>query len=273
MIESVLSNLTADADWSVMITDVNSGDVLAARHPALVLQTASVGKLFLLIEVARQFDACLLDPSQRICRTTEDLLSYPSLSDSLSQAEFALADWAQLTGMVSDNTATNVLLGQVGLDAVTATTRELGFTASGLLDRVRSERLPGMAWTLSVGTAAELSDLLARLARGEVINPAVCAHVLDWISRNVDTTLVADAFRLDPLEHAQADRHWMVVNKTGTTSVARADVGSVHTPARTLAWAVIANWASGTDPRDQVIDDMRRIGWEIRAALSDPALG
>ena len=147
---------------------------------------------------------------------------------------------------------------------LTATTEALGYSRSALLDRVRDHRGPGDAPTLSVGTAAELADLMGRLHRGEAFGPTVSATVLHWLRANTDLSMVAAAFDLDPLAHTEPDRGIRLANKTGTISTVRADVGVVEGPAATVAYAVLASWADGEDRRDAVLGDMRGIGRLIR---------
>ena len=55
------------------------------------------------------------------------------------------------------------------------------------------------------------------------------------------------------------------MNKTGTISTARADVGIVTGPDAAVAYAVLAEWDEGRDPRDQVLADMAAIGHLIRS--------
>jgi beta-lactamase class A len=170
-----------------------------------------------------------------------------------------------LVGAVSDNLATSVLLRLVGVPAVAVTTRALGYRDSAVLDRVRDDRGPQHQPTLSVGTAAELADLMRRLHQGHVMDPEVSRTVRSWLAANTDLSMVSSAFDLDPLAHAEPDRRIGLVNKTGTIASVRADVGAVEGPTATVAYAVLANWSPGEDRRDNVLADMRRIGWAIRA--------
>lgn len=60
-----LPDLDPRLTWSVRITDAD-GSVLAEHTPEVVCLTASVGKLFLLVEVATQLCDGRLSPDQRI---------------------------------------------------------------------------------------------------------------------------------------------------------------------------------------------------------------
>ena len=252
------------ADWSILVTDVSSGAPLVALDEHRPLRTASVGKLFLLVEVARQAAAGELDLTELVAWQDDERVEDSGLWYLLDQRELSVHDLCVLVGAVSDNLATNVLVRVVGLDAVAATTAALGYTDSGLLDRVRDERGPADPPTLSVGTAADLADLMRRLHRHEVVDRDVSRTVLRWIGTNTDLSMVASAFDLDPLAHAEPDRGVRLVNKTGTISTVRADVGVVEGPAANAAYAVLASRADDVDLRDAVLADMRRIGQIIR---------
>ncbi len=88
-----------------------------------------------------------------------------------------------------------------------------------------------------------LADLMRRLHRHEVVDRDVSRTVLRWVGTNTDLSMVASAFDLDPLAPAEPDRGVRLVNKTGTISTVRADVGVVEGPAANTANAVLASRA------------------------------
>ncbi|HWG93824.1 MAG TPA: serine hydrolase [Mycobacteriales bacterium] len=230
--------------------DAATGEVLAAVAPDLVLPTASVGKLLLLLAAARADGAVLLR------RDAVAPVADSGLWQHLRVPVLAVHDCAALVGAVSDNLATNVLLHHLGLDAVRAVADELGLRATGLHDVVRDVRGPGHPPQLSTGTAGELSDVLARLHRGEVDGGA---QVLHWLAAGTDLSMVGAATGLDPLAHVDADRGLVLRSKTGTDAGVRADVGLLGGPRRALAYAVLASW-EGDDRRDAVLSSMAAVG-------------
>ena len=257
-----------EVSWSVSVLDVASGAPLLEHRPGQVQRTASIGKLFLLIEVARQAAAGLLDLDEQVERRPDEFVADSGVWYRLRAEALSIHDACALIGAVSDNLATNVLVRRIGLDAVARTTRELGVTRSALLDRVREERGPEHPPTLSRGCAGELADLARRLERGEIVSPEVSQTVVDWLALDTDLSMVSAAFGLDPLAHTEVDRGIRLWNKTGTISSARIDVGTAAAGDRAIAWAVLADWehASG-DPRDAVLERMRSLGEAIRARL------
>ena len=261
-----LPALSRDVEWSICVRDAGTSEVLVEVEPDRVLRTASIGKLFLLVEIARQAEAGTLDLAEQLTRTDDDAVADSGLWHLMRRGSFTIDDLCWLLGGFSDNLATNVLVRRIGIDAVTATSAALGFTRSALLDRVRDDRGPDDPWTLSAGCAGELSDLMARLHRRELISAAADERVLRWITANTDLSMVASAFGLDPLAHAEPDRGITLVNKTGTISTVRGDVGAVTGPTGSLTYAVLASWSpDAPDPRDRVLAEMMAIGTVLRA--------
>lgn len=259
--------LSPDVDWSICVRDAATSQVLTEVEPDLVQRTASIGKIFLLIEVARRAEEGSLDLGQELTRAPDVAVADSGLWYLLRQSALAIDDLCWLVGGFSDNYATNVLVSHVGVTSIAATSTSLGFEHSALLDIVRDDRGPEHPWTLSKGCAGELSDLLARLHRHEIVSPAVSARVLCWLAANADLSMVASAFGLDPLAHSDPDRGITLINKTGTISTVRADVGVVVGPAAEVAYAVVAGWSADgpDDPRDRVLAEMAAIGAAIRA--------
>jgi beta-lactamase class A len=65
----------APVDWSIMVVDVGSVATLAAQDENRPLQTASVGKVFLLVEIARRAAAADLDLAERVRWRADELVT------------------------------------------------------------------------------------------------------------------------------------------------------------------------------------------------------
>jgi beta-lactamase class A len=246
---------------SVCLLDADTGDVLAAVEPDVVRPTASVGKVLLLIEVARLIADNRLDPATTATRLPADAVADSGIWQHLQQQSLSVLDLAVLVGAVSDNLATNVLLRLSGVQEIKAVAERLDLEVTRLNDRVRDVRGPEDPPTLSTGSAAELAGLFGRLHRGEVFGPAVGTRVLDWLNLDTDTSMVAGAFGLDPLAHSAPDRGRWLAHKTGTDLGVRADVGLLCGPQRSVAYAVLAEFDDHL--RGEVLADMRAWGFRI----------
>lgn len=252
------------AQVSASAVDLNTGRTLLAIDDRIVLPTASIGKLLLLIEVSARLTAREFSGYGILDKTARDAVGDSGMWQHLQAPSLPVADLAALVGGTSDNLATNVLLRQVGLDAVRARTESLGLARTALLDLVRDSRGPDDAPQLSVGSTAELSWLFAALARNEVVDQLTSQRVMGWLSLNSDLSMVASAFGLDPLSHRGVDHDTLLVNKTGTDRGVRAEAGALRGSNRAVAYAVSVQFNDdGLPARLRVLEAMRTVGLDL----------
>jgi len=252
------------AQVSASAVDLNSGKTLLAIDDRIVLPTASIGKILLLIEVSARLTTRDFSGFGILDKTPRDAVGDSGIWQHLQAPSLPVADLATLVGATSDNLATNVLLGQVGLAAVRARTESLGLMRTALLDLVRDSRGPDDAPQLSVGSTAELSWLFGALARNEIVDPLTSQRVMGWLSLNSDLSLVASAFGLDPLSHRGADHQTLLVNKTGTDTGVRSEAGALRGTSRAVSYAISVQFNDdGLGQRLRVIDAMRTLGNDL----------
>ncbi|MFC7489820.1 MULTISPECIES: serine hydrolase [unclassified Knoellia] len=260
--------LLPGVDWSIAIVDLGSGEVLASHDPDRLLSTASVGKVFVLVELAERLRDGRLSPDHPLDRRAVPPVADSGLWQHLTTDLLPLGDVAQLVGLVSDNLATNVLIDLLGLDAIRARATAWAPRGSDLVDVVRGLRGPGDPPHLSLGCAADHVEILARLWSERDTPGSTGERVLAWLAPGMDLSMVAAAWHQDPLSHAEEPSGTRIVNKTGTNLGVRADVGIVDGGGRATAYAVLASWTEhppGTG-RDDVMHALRGIGDALRAA-------
>lgn len=262
---AALGELAYDgAQVSASIVDIDSRAALVGIDERVALPTASVGKILLLIEIAARMSDSGAAELAILDRSPLDAVGDSGVWQHLQAPALPLADLATLIGAVSDNLATNVLLREVGLEAIQARTAELGLTRTALLDRVREVRGPDDAPQLSVGSAVELTTLFTALAHGEAVDRVASDRVLAWLSLNADLSMVASAFGLDPLAHRDSDHGLRLANKTGTDVGIRSETGLLRGPKRSVAYAVTVQFTdSGMAARLRVIEAMRTVGVDL----------
>jgi len=254
---------------SALAVDLEDGAVVFEHAPDLALNTASVGKVFLLHRLLAEVDAGQRTLEETVTRRPMERIEESGLWYLLQADTLSLHDVAALIGAVSDNAATNTLCRVIGLPVVQEHTRALGYRDSALDDVVRWPLPPGAPRTLSHGTAAELVRFVRRTALGEDLSPVSADQLQRWLGAGMDLSMVASAFNLDPLAHYAFDRDVWLWNKTGTISTVRADVGLVMSPTRRIAYAVLINWPRGTDPRDRALAVMRQAGEVLKLRLAE----
>ncbi|GAA1931127.1 serine hydrolase [Brevibacterium antiquum] len=253
--------------FSALAFDFDSGERVFAHNENDELDTASMGKVFLLHTALQMHVNGNLNLSERLSRRPSERVDESGIWYLMEQDELSVYDVAVLVGAFSDNFATNVLIRRIGLENVARQVEDLGYRSSGLHDFLRWPRPARAPRTLSTGTAAELSDFMARHAKDEFWDESTNEIFRRWLGAGADTSMVASAFDLDPLAHYNYQRDVWVWNKTGTNGTIRADAGIAMTPTRRVAYAVFANWEKDTDRVVDVMPIMREAGDAIHRFL------
>lgn len=111
----------------------------------------------------------------------------PELSDGL---RLSLQDCVRLMMLLSDNTATNMVLDFLGTDSVNERMSSLGFKSTRLMRRVggggetKEGKLPeSKPFGLGATTPREMVDILAKLEKGEIVNPTASKEMIDLMKR------------------------------------------------------------------------------------------
>ncbi|MGW5673251.1 serine hydrolase [Micromonospora sp. NPDC003776] len=185
---------------------------------------ASVFKILLVLEFARQVVAGQLDPAERVLVRAEDRLGGWGVAGCADDVEVSLRDLAYFTMSVSDNTAADLLLRRVGPDVPSMLAAELELPRTRIVggprqlvevmladvgahseadfarifptlpaERVRAMRVFDPAHTTS-STAREITRLLRLIWRDEAGPPAACAMVRELMSRQLFWTRLAAGF-------------------------------------------------------------------------------
>ena len=111
----------------------------------------------------------------------------PELGDGL---RLTLQDCVRLMMVLSDNTATNMVLDYLSTDAVNARMNSLGFKQTRIMRRVGGggestdgKQPDNKRFGLGATTPHEMVQILQKLDRGEIVNPAVSQQMLDLMKR------------------------------------------------------------------------------------------
>ena len=153
------------------------------------------------------------------------------LSDSL---RLTLRDVVTLMIIVSDNTATNLVLDYLTADAVNARLDALGFKETRSMRKINGggESAEGKIesnkrFGIGRSTPHEMVTLLEKLERGEVVSAAASKEMIELLKRQQYHNGI---FR--------ANWKLPVANKTGALDALRSDVGIIYAPRGRLAVAI-----------------------------------
>ena len=162
----------------VGVVDLTSGERWGVNETVVFAQGSAI-KIPLLIELFRRADAGELKLAERATLTAADRTGGSSLLQYFSDggSAFSLHDLAVPMIVLSDNTATNMLIDRVGMDKVNATMARLGLTHTKLQRKmIRPEA--SARGDENVSTPREAVEVMARLSRCDLpLTPASCAEV------------------------------------------------------------------------------------------------
>ncbi|KAB7727025.1 serine hydrolase [Rudanella paleaurantiibacter] len=176
------------------------------------------------------------------------------LKDYPNRSRISYRDLVRLMITSSDNTATNILIGDLSPEAINARMRALGLPQTGL-NRVMMDTLAARQGRENVVTAREMNHLLIQIYRHRVATPALCEQMLDFLKANEDTLTIPSRLPRQP-----GGRPLVVAHKTGTLSYVRADMGIVYGP-RPFVLSVLVEGADSEAAGEAIIAQIARLAY------------
>ncbi len=216
----------------VAATRLDTGEEIRVNAEA-VTATASTIKVPILIELYRQIERGEVGLDDRLSVTEETQTRGSGILRELSLGvELSIHDVATLMIVVSDNTATNMLIDLVGLERVNATMAEFGFAGTRLVRRLDFPAIGKDARNLAVTTPAELAGIMKALATGRILSDASREGILEIMRRQHHLNLVPRYLPFNPYaeELGEPDSGLRIANKTGGWTGMRADMALVEWP-------------------------------------------
>jgi beta-lactamase class A len=221
---------------SFAAVDLKTGEHfgLAANRP---VATASVIKLPVMVEAFYQMQEGKPHWSQPVKETDFDRVRGSGILQDLNQQiGLTLGDAITLMIDLSDNTASNMVIRTVGIDAVNARMRNLGLKHTKLFGYVFHEKdasdPEAKKFGLGETTADDMVHLLTLIRQHHILTPAACDQMLKILSKQRDL----DAF--PRYTSNLPDVTWE--HKTGALDDLRNDVGIAETPAGPIVMAGFA---------------------------------
>lgn len=188
-------------------------------NPDMPVIAASVIKIPIMIEAFRRFEDGNLDPNAIYTVKKEDHMpSCGALNRMHVGLEVTIRDLVELMIILSDNSATNILIDMLGPELVTETIRGYGAKHSVLRRRLFNTEL----WRKGINnhiTAGDMGVLLEKMYRGEIVSPEASAEMIGILKEQRLNSKIP--FFLEPKEIITA-------HKTGEDDNTTHDVGIVY---------------------------------------------
>lgn len=236
-----------------------------------LVRTASTIKLPIAVAVENEIAAGRHRSDDRLIIAAADKVSGSGvLSDFTDGESVTIRDAVTLMIIVSDNTATNLLLDRIGGDVVNTYLATLGLEQTRVMRKIRGDGTqlkPAQGWTVEglkpenqrfgIGrsTPREMVRLLELLEQGKVVDGTASAQVLAVLERQQYKDGIG--------RRVTASR---VASKSGALDALRSDVGIVYTPSGRIAIAITV------DGMPQIDYSADNVGQKLIADIADVLL-
>jgi beta-lactamase class A len=269
-----VAGLTAPFKGTVMIyaKNLRSGRDFGSGADTKV-RTASTIKLPILCALESLVAAGKVRWDERLVLKADDKVTGSGVLANLADGtDLTVRNLAILMIIVSDNTATNLILDRITADAVndyldaiglplTPSNRKVrgdgaklkdptGWSRAGLLEENKK-------YGLGVTTPREMVRLLELLDQGKVVDAEVSKDVLDIMKMQHEREAIA--------RHAPDDVG--IASKHGALDALRSDVGIVYTKGGPIAMAITVDDMPVTDYSPDNVGD--KLIWELSQVLVD----
>ena len=175
---------------SLFAKNLDTGETYAL-NPDEKVRTASTIKIAVMIEAFARVAEGKIKWTDELVLTKEKKVSGSGILTELSDGlHLTLRDAVNLMMILSDNTATNLVLEVLTTDAVNARMESLGFKNIKIMRRIGSggESVAGKdpenkKYGLGMATPREMVLVMEKLERGEIISAAASKEMMDLMKR------------------------------------------------------------------------------------------
>lgn len=238
---------------AVAVQHLQTGEAFSHRGDQ-PMPTASLIKVAVMVEAYRQAADGMLDLDKPLTLRAEDKVPGSGiLTPHFSAgATLTLRDAIRLMIAFSDNTATNLVLDQIGLKATAETMERLGFPNTKIHAKVfrrDTSVFPELSQRFGLGatTADEMLRLLAAMHDKSLVSPAACEAMLEHLRCCEDKSKLA--------RHLPPEAKF--AHKTGAVTGVRTDAGILQTASGPIAICMLTSEnRDSSGPADKAAEDL-----------------
>jgi beta-lactamase class A len=219
---------------SLFAKNLDTGETYALNADERV-RTASTIKIAVMIEAFARVNEGKLKWTDEVILTKEKKVGGSGILNELSDnLHLTLRDAVNLMMILSDNTATNLVLDVVTADAVNARMESLGFKNIKIMRKVfgGGESAAGKdpeykKYGLGMATPREMVLVMEKLDRGEIISPAASKEMIELMKHEQGRNAIGRSLPEVPL-----------ASKYGALDRLRSSVGILYTKKGRIAMAI-----------------------------------
>ncbi len=241
------------------IKDLSSGETFM-RLPDAVFPQASSIKLTILLELMRQAqegklsleEKHTLRRSEMTVGDTEPILTM--LGDGT--VTLSLHDLAIFMVVLSDNTATNVLIDRLGMDNINAGVARLGLTETKLrrhmIDLEAAKR-----GNENVSTPREMLTLMEKVHAGQALDSAHTKEYFDLLRLPKESEF-----------HKALPEDASIADKPGSLEGVRCDTGLIDMPGHPFIMSITTTYDADGDEGERAVEGVARLAYDYFNRLS-----
>ncbi len=246
-----------DGVMGVAIRDLTTDEEILV-NPNLTFPTGSSIKIPVLIELHKQASEGKYKLTDQRWVERADKVGGSGIINNFGDhtSQLSLNDLAVLMIVLSDNTATNMLIDQTGMTNVNATLDQIGLKAI----RLRRKMIDVAASARgdeNIATPFAAMELMAKLYRGEVVNRSLSDDVLKVLKLRKSSPIPA----LIPSTV-------VIANKPGGIEGVVCDWAVVYVPGRPFAISVMTNYNGETANANDAIANVAKLAYDYFARLA-----
>src|SRR5215216_5171621 len=219
---------------SLFAKNLDTGETYAV-NPDQRVRTASTIKIAVMIEAFARVNEGKLKWTDEVVLTKEKKAGGSGILNELSDSlHLTLRDAVNLMMILSDNTATNLVLDVLTTDAVNARMESLGFKQIKIMrkvghggDSTAGKDPENKKFGLGMATPREMVLVMEKLERGEVISAAASKEMIDLMKREQGRNAIGRSLWSVPM-----------ASKYGALDRLRSAVGILYTKNGKIAMAI-----------------------------------
>lgn len=237
----------AKGNISVVLKNLDKDEWVLKLEEQRVFSSASTIKTLIAIEALNQVIQGKYCLDQRISIKAQDKVAYSIISD-LNTDLYTYIDIITLMMIVSDNTATNILIDLLGDYRINEMAREIGLKNT-VLQRKMMDFNAIKCGKNNLTSAMDMATILEMIYKKKILNEEMCSILINIMKKQRDKTMLA---RYIPEET-------IIAHKTGDLKNTNHDVGIFYLPGITYLLGVFVTDAENNSYAKKIIGKISKV--------------
>ncbi|WP_337045067.1 serine hydrolase [Emticicia sp. 17c] len=249
-IENYIAKLPAPIKITMAVESI-AGEKYFMYRAQVKVPAASIIKIPVLAALMEKVKLGQIDlNAKHLLQATDKTWDTGVIASMPDGKQISIRELAQEMIRTSDNTATNILIGKVGMAGVNQNLIRLGSTQTRL-NRIMLDTMAVKQGRENYVNTLEINDLLRKIYRKEVATPALCEEMIEMLKNCADTATIPN----------KLPKTLVIAHKTGSLSYVRSDAAIVYTSEPFIISVFVEGFASETQA-EQIIADLAALCWE-----------